>query len=899
MYLSFETRTPFVQLKEFNPFNSITKLRNFMKQLFLFFFLMSVMNLLSQNISTTIEPTTTLKELFTAIEAQIDHKFAYTNSIDSNKKYFTEKLELKDLSLDKLITQLNQRLPLRFAIMGNNITVVHSSKSNQKYYVYSGRILDEFGEPLVGVTINIKEASTGTTTDASGNFSIRLPADNYTARITYIGFKTIEKQLELFNNVSHEFELKSDTQALEEVVVTDQSKAVNIKKPQMSINHLSMQEIKQIPVAMGEADPLKALLTLPGVTNAGEGSSGFNVRGGAADQNLILLDGAPIYSDSHLFGFFSVFNADAVNSLDLYKGGIPSKYGGRVSSVLDVHQQQGNYDVMEGTGGIGLISSRLMLKGPILKDKLSYMVAGRASYAHLFLKLADNDNSAMFYDINARINYRINDNNSLHFSGYSGSDIFDLSDSFSSTYGNAMANLSWNHIFSESLRSNLSAFYSDYRFNLEINTENFEWNSAIKSYGLKYDWKQDLSNRIRLNYGLEGTYYNFNPGTLEPSSEDSQFNYRQLDKKYALETAAYLDVEHELTDKINLRYGLRYSLYYRFGEQQINTYADDNPVVYNPVYNIYEKADPTGTVDYGSGEKISDFNNLEPRVALSYALNDDHSIKASYNRMAQYIHIVSNSQSPTPMNIWTPSGPFIKPQILDQYALGYFRNFNNKLYSLEAEVFYKNIKNRIDYVDGADLLANNNIEQVILNGKARAYGMELLVRKNKGSLTGWISYTLSRAEQKTIGRTPEEPGIADGNWYLSPYDKLHNLNIIGNYHLSSKWSFSGNFSLQSGQPITYPNGYYEFGDIHIPNYTLRNENRLPVYHHLDVAATYTPKPNKTKGWRGSWVFSIYNIYSRKNASSIRFTTNEDTGVNEARRLSIFGIVPSISYNFKF
>ncbi|EKF56507.1 TonB-dependent receptor, plug [Galbibacter marinus] len=870
-----------------------------MKNIFFILFTLATLSLWSQNITTTITQSTTLKELFSDIEAQIDYKFAYTDDLDIQGKFFNQVVRLNDVELTELINQLNNILPMQFSVIGDNITVHQARGKSQGYFVYSGRITDEFEEPLIGVSIHIKEANTGTTTDENGSFSLRLPSDTYTVNVTYIGYRKVERTLMLTQNINHHFQLEMDTQTLEEVVVTDQNRAVNIKKPQMSVNHLSMEQIKQIPVAMGESDPLKALMTLPGVTNAGEGSSGFNVRGGAADQNLILLDGAPIYSDSHLFGFFSVFNADAVNSLDLYKGGIPSKFGGRVSSVLDVQQQQGNYQDMEGTGGIGLISSRLSLKGPILKDKLSYMVAGRASYAHLFLKLADNDNSAMFYDINARLNYRIDQNNSIHFSGYSGSDMFDLSDNFTSTYGNMMGNLGWKHTFSNSLRSDLSVFYSDYRFELAINTENFQWESAIKSYGLKYDWVHRLSERFQLNYGINSTYYDFNPGTLEPQTEDSQFNYRQLDKKYALESAAYLDVEHKLSEKLNLRYGLRYSLYYRFGEQEINTYAQNNPVVYNPIYNIYEKGEPTGSISYGSGERLADFNNFEPRISLSYALNDEQSIKASYNRMAQYIHIVSNSQSPTPMDIWTPSGPFIKPQILDQYALGYFRNFNNKLYSLESEVFYKRVKNRIDYVDGADLLANNNIEQVILNGKARAYGLELLFRKNKGDFTGWAAYTLSRAEQKTVGRSEEEPGIANGNWYVSPFDKLHNLNIVGNYRLTDKWTFSGNFSLQSGQPVTYPNGYYEFGDIHIPNFSMRNENRLPIYHHLDLAATYTPKPNKTSGWRGYWVFSIYNIYSRKNAASIRFTTNEDTGINEARRLSIFGIVPSISYNFKF
>ncbi|MEH6705293.1 MAG: TonB-dependent receptor [Galbibacter orientalis] len=862
-------------------------------------FLLLSLNIVAQNISVTINKTVRLKELFKQIETQTDYKFAFTSQIDTNQKYFKESKDFNAVEINELISLLNQKLPFSFSLQGANIFVKEQIKSaNQRTHTFSGTILDEINQPILGANIFIKEKGTGTTTDENGQFSIQLPQGNYSVLISYIGLKSEEKQISLFKDVQIKYSMEADSQDLEEVIVT-QDRAVSIKKPQMSINSLSMQEIKQIPVAMGEADPLKSLLTLPGVTNAGEASSGFNVRGGAADQNLILLDGTPIYSDSHMFGFFSVFNADAVNSLDLYKGGIPSKYGGRVSSVLDVKQQTGDYENFKVNGGIGLISSRLLLQGPVKKQKSSFMVAGRASYAHLFLKLADNNNSAMFYDLNAKFNYRINKNNSLHFSGYLGNDIFDLNEQFASTYGNTMGSINWKHKFSDNLSTNLTAFYSDYTFNLGLTTENFEWDSAIKSYGLKYDWMYFASEKIKLNYGIDATYYDFNPGTLKPTNSDSQFNYDQLDKKYALESSAYIDVEQEVSEKLHLRYGLRYSLFYRYGAQEINTYQDNNPVVYNPTYDIYEKADPTGTTSYDNGEKMADFNNLEPRVSLSYAFNEENSIKASYNRMAQYIHIVSNTQSPTPMNIWTPSGPFIKPQILDQYAIGYFKNFNNRMYSIETEVFYKDIKNRLDYIDGADLLANNNIEQVILNGKARAYGFELLFRKNMGNLTGWVSYTLSRAEQKTSGRTAEEPGIANGDWYLSPYDKLHNLSVTGNYEFSPKWSFSGNFSLQSGQPVTYPNGYYEFGDIHIPNYSLRNENRLPLYHHLDIAATYTPKPNKKRGWQSYWVFSIYNVYNRKNAASIRFTTNEDTGFNEARRLSIFGIIPSVSYNFKF
>ncbi|MNE18967.1 hypothetical protein D3C80_1120310 [compost metagenome] len=416
---------------------------------------------------------------------------------------------------------------------------------------------------------------------------------------------------------------------------------------------------------------------------------------------------------------------------------------------------------------------------------------------------------------------------------------------------------------------------------------------------MKYEWKHKIAEKIKLNYGAEATYYDFNPGTLKPIGNNSQFNYQQFQKKHALEPSVYLDVEHEITEKLNLRYGMRYSMFYRFGEEQVSLYANDSPVVFNPVFGIYEEADPIGTKSYGKGDKIISFDNLEPRLALSYTLDENQSFKASYNRMAQYLHIIANTQSPLPMNIWTPSGTYVKPQLLDQYAFGYFRNFKNKDYSLETEVFYKNIKNRIDYVDGADIFANENIEGSLLNGKARSYGLEVLFRKNTGTLTGWISYTLSKAEQKTSGRTSEEPGIANGDWYLSPHDKLHNLNITGNYQYNAKWSFNANFTLQSGRPVTFPNGYFDFDGIQVPNYADRNQNRLPAYHHLDVAATYIPKPDKKKGWQGEWVFSIYNLYGRKNAASIRFGTNEDTGVNEATRLSIFGIIPSVSYNFKF
>lgn len=853
----------------------------------------------AQNISVTVDQTVTLKEFFKQIENQTDYKFAFTDQINTNQKYFTQKGVYNNVEIKELINQLNKTALVQFSVVGNNIFVKHkAAKTTKKKNKLTGQVLDEDKEPVIGANVYIKEIAAGASTDANGTFSMDLDKGTYTVIISYVGFKNKEKQVTVSDDTKVRFNMEPDSHELEQVVITG-NKAVDVRNTQMSVNKLSMAEIKRLPTAMGEPDPLKSLLTLPGVTNAGEASSGFNVRGGAADQNLILLDGAPVYGDSHMFGFFSIFNADVVSGLDLYKGGIPSKFGGRVSSVLDVSQQTGDLTDYKVNGGIGLISSRLLVQGPLKKDVGSFIIAGRASYAHLFLKLTDIKSSVMFYDINAKLNYRLGANNSIAFSGYMGNDLFDINNFFASTYGNTMGTFSWKHRFSDNLNTNLSLFYSDYKFNLQIPFQKLEWDSKITNYGLKYNWNHTISDNFKLNYGIDGLYYDFNPGTVQPYGVDSQYNYKQLDKKYALETSAYLDVENQITEKLNLRYGLRYSMFNRLGGESINIYENGEAVVYNPLYHIYEEGTPIGSTYYGKGKTISTFNNFEPRLALSYAFNDETSVKASYNRMAQYIHMLSNTRAPLPMTIWTPSGPFTKPQLLDQYAAGYFKNFKDQEYSFEGELFYKKIQNRIDYIDGANLLGNNNIEQDILNGKARSYGMELLLRKNTGRFTGWVSYTLSKAEQKTPGRTPEEPGIANGEWYLSGYDKLHNLNVTANYEFNPKWSFNANFSLQSGQPVTYPNGYYEFGGRNIPNYTLRNSNRLPAYHHLDIGATYTPKPDKKKGWQSYWVFSIYNLYNRQNAASITFAQNNDTGMNESRQLSIYGLVPGVSYNFKF
>lgn len=792
---------------------------------------------------------------------------------------------------------MNQKTNVPLLIL---LFLIGSWAKAQDKVTISGTIVNsQSNETLIGVNIFIPELQSGTTTNEYGFFSLSVPKGDYTLQISYMGFQTSEEKISLQQNLRKNISLESTTQNLDEIVITERKNIANIKKPEMSVNKLSIQEIKKMPAVLGETDILKSILQLPGVTNAGEGSSGFNVRGGAADQNLILLDEALIYNSSHLFGFFSVFNSDAIKDLKLYKGGIPSRFGGRVSSVLDIYQKEGNSNEFHMNGGIGLISSRLLAEGPIEKGKGSFLVAGRSSYAHLFLKLTDNNNSAYFYDLNTKLSYKLNDNNSLFLSGYFGRDVFDINDQFNNVYGNAVLNLRWNHLFSDKLFSNMSMIYSDYYYGLKLDFVGLNWDSGIKNYNFKYDFKHYISEKLKMTYGLNAVYYDFNPGTISPTGPSSGINHDQLDKKYALEPALYIDAEQEVTEKLSINYGLRYSMFYRLGQQDMNIYANNEAVTFNQELQIYEKGKPIGTEHFGSGKTIASFDNLEPRLAVSYQLSDNQSIKASYNRMSQYIHLISNTSSPTPLDVWAPSDKFIKPQLLDQVALGYFRNFHNDDYTLETEIYYKKVKNRIDYIDGADLIANEAIEQVVLNGKSRSYGLEVLLRKNSGKLNGWISYTLSRSEQQTPGRTATETGINNGKWYSTGYDKTHNLAVTASYSLNDKWSFGSTFALQSGQPVTYPNGQYEYGGIIVPSYGARNDDRLPAYHHLDVSATYVPKPDKKKGWQGEWVFSIYNLYNRMNSASMTFRQNEDTGRNEAVRLSIFGVIPSVTYNFKF
>ena len=776
------------------------------------------------------------------------------------------------------------------------IFLISLNINSQNNFTFSGYVLDsQTNELVIGASVIIDELNIGTITNSYGFFSITVKEGNYSVKTQNLGYKDDLQIISLNKNIILNIYLTEEVESLDEVVVMENTEDIDIELPVLSLNIISGKTIRQTPVVFGESDILKTIQLLPGVSSAGEGASGFNVRGGAADQNLILFDEAIIYNSSHLFGLFSVFNSDAIKEVKLYKGGIPSSYGGRLSSVLDVYQKDGNNQNFSMNGGIGAISSRLLVEGPIQKNQSSFLVASRGTYAHLFLKLTDIENIAYFYDLNTKSNFVIDNKNKIFLSGYFGRDLFKLDGTFMNTYGNSTLNLRWNHLINEKTFSNTSLIFSDYYYGLQLDFVGFDWKSGIKNLNFKFDLKNYYSNIFQFNYGLNVIYYDFNPGTIGPLTPDSGFNFSRLNKKYAFENSTYFDVIHKINSQLSMRYGIRLNQFLRLRQNGLQQYANDDPLYYDNDLKIYDPATPlAGNFDNNSSV-FKTYNNIEPRINISYSFNNQ-SIKASYNRLNQYLHLISNISSPTPLDIWVPSGPYIKPQKLDQYALGYYKRIKN--IKIETEIFYKKIKNRLDYIDGADLVANDNIETVILPGKSRAYGFEILLKKSEGRHKFMVAYTLSKSEQKTPGRNSLEDGINFSNWYNTPYDKPHDFSINSEYILSKKLKIVGNFIYQTGQPTNYPNSQYTYMNLNVPNYGKRNSQRLPNYHRMDINLTLTPE-KKNKKIESSWVFGIYNLYDRDNASSIIFRRNNETLKNEAVQISIFGIVPSVTYNFKF
>tara|TARA_A100001015_G_scaffold136647_1_gene151565 strand:- start:585 stop:2939 length:2355 start_codon:yes stop_codon:yes gene_type:complete len=774
--------------------------------------------------------------------------------------------------------------------------LVNLSLNAQKNYTLSGYVLDsQSNELIIGSSVIVEGLNIGTITNSYGFFSITIEEGNYNIRIQNLGFKDNTQNINLNKNLILNIFLTEEVESLNEVIVVENSEDIDIDLPVLSLNILSGKTIRQTPVVFGESDILKTIQLLPGVSSAGEGASGFNVRGGAADQNLILFDEAIIYNSSHLFGLFSVFNSDAIKEVKLFKGGIPSSYGGRLSSVLDVYQKDGNNQKTSINGGIGAISSRFLIEGPIQKNQSSFLVASRGTYAHLFLKLTDIENIAYFYDINTKSNFVIDNRNKIFLSGYFGRDLFKLDGTFMNTYGNSTLNFRWNHLINDKTFSNTSLIFSDYYYGLELDFVGFDWKSGIKNLNLKFDLKNYYSNEFQFNYGLNFIYYDFNPGTIGPLTADSGFNFSKLNKKFAFENSTYFDVLHKISNRLSMRYGIRINQFLRLRQNGLQKYIDNNPLFYDIDLGIYDPAKPLANNFDNNSSVFKTYNNIEPRINISYSFNNQ-SIKASYNRLNQYLHLISNTSSPTPLDIWVPSGPYIKPQKLDQFAFGYFKRM--KKLKIETEIFYKKIKNRLDYIDGADLVANDNIETVILAGKSRAYGIEFLLKKSDGRHKFWLAYTLSKSEQKTAGRNSSENGINMSEWYNTPHDNPHDISINSEYRINKKLKIVGNFIFQTGQPTNYPNSQYTYMNLNVPNYGKRNSQRLPNYHRMDVNLTLNPE-KKNKKVESSWVFGIYNLYNRDNASSIIFRRNNETLKNEAVQISIFGIVPSVTYNFKF
>jgi hypothetical protein len=761
----------------------------------------------------------------------------------------------------------------------------------------SGYIKDvKNGEMLIGVSVYEKGTTNGVSTNAYGFYSLLLPAGTHTVMVSYLGYTTQSIEVDLSaKNLTKNFEVSEESNNLNEVVVSSEREDQNVKSTEMSVAKLDIKQIRRIPALLGEVDIIRAIQLLPGVTTMGEGSSGVNVRGGNIDQNLILLDEAPVYNASHLFGFFSIFNPDAVKDVKLIKAGIPAQYGGRLSAILDIRMKEGNSKKLQINGGIGTIFSRLSIEGPIIKDKMSFIIAARRSYIDIlakpFLKHFQptlGDLKFYFYDLTAKLNYRVNEKNNLFLSGYFGQDVFGAG--FSFKYGNATTSLRWNHLFNEKLFLNTTAFYSNYNYGLGFSNagsnQSFNWTSNIVNYSIKPDFTYYLNNKNTLHFGGQSIMLQFEPGQAVVTSANGSNNI-SVPNKYALENALYIDDEYKFNSRISVQGGIRYSLFDYMGQGNSYTYYDTVP------NNARRLKDST---HYKMFQSIALYGNWEPRFSFKLDLTDNSSLKASYNRTAQYLQLVSNTAASTPLDIWTPSTNNIKPQLCDQVAVGYFKNLKENMFEASVEVYYKNMQNQLDYIDNANLLLNKLYEGQLLQGRGRAYGSEFYFKKTKGKFTGWVSYTYSRTFRQI-------DGLSNNQWYPSKYDRPHNLAVVLNYDFNKRWNVSCNFVYISGTPNTFPDsriviqGYY----VGYNTSNLRNNYRNPSYNRADISATYNFKKNENRRWQSSLVFSVYNVYARQNAFAVYFQSDPTiASQTQAIKYSVVGtLIPAITYNFKF
>lgn len=750
----------------------------------------------------------------------------------------------------------------------------------QKRYTLSGYLRDETsGEALIYATIYPESSKTGVSTNEYGFFSIALPEGKYNMIFSYVGYQTMRKEIILDKNLQENFSLVPGETRIEEITVIGQTKENIIRQNEIGTVRLDVKELSTLPILFGEQDILKSIQLMPGVSPVGEGNSGFYVRGGNPDQNLILLDDAPVFNPSHLLGFFSVFNSDAIRDVKLYKGGVPARFGGRASSVMDIRMKEGNMKDFNFSGGIGLISSRLMAEGPVLQDKSSFMISGRRTYADLFLPLSNDekikDNKLYFYDLNLKTNLIVNNNNQVFLSGYFGRDVLKAND-FGFSWGNKAGSFRWNHQFSPSLFANTTMVINDYNYNTEGDIDGrFSLRAGISDLSLKQDYALSLSNDLNFLFGFNSVHHHFKPG--EVTSNSKNIKSFKISEKDGLENALYVFSDYQLSNKLNIGFGLRLSSFSRIGPGTENTYNE------------------TGSIDqaetFPSGKFYRNYFGFEPRFNLTWLLSDDSSIKTGYNRMSQYIHLLSNSSAGTPIDYWLPSSNNIKPQFISQISVGYFKVFKSKKIDFSVEGYYKNMENQIDYRNNADVFLNENAEAELLFGIGRSYGLEVLCKKEGRVFSGWISYTLSRTEKQF-------DQINDGTWFPARQDRTHDLSIVANFKANKKLLLSATWVYYTGNAITFPSGKYMIDENIVSYYSSRNGYRMPAYHRLDLGATLLLRERQK--FRSELNIGLFNAYGRKNAYSILFRTNENNSqVTEAVKLYLFSVIPSVTWNFRF
>jgi hypothetical protein len=775
--------------------------------------------------------------------------------------------------------KLANQIPLSFFFI-----LLFGNFFSQAKYTISGIVKEEAkGEEMISATIRVKGQNLGARTNEYGFYSLTLDTGKYTLIYSTIGYESVEKDIVLNKNLTLDIFLKpfGKTQDLTEMKVSVIKQDANVKDAIMGVERIDPKELAKVPVLFGEKDIIKTLQMLPGVKNAGEGNTGYFVRGGGADQNLILLDEAPVYNASHLLGLFSTFNSDAIKDAVLYKGNQPSNYGGRLSSVLDIKMNEGNSKKYNVGGGLGLISSRLSVEGPIAKDKASFLVAGRRTYADVFLKASERfkDNQLYFYDLNAKLNYRISEKDRLFVSGYFGRDKLAAGNLFGIDWGNTTGTLRWNRIINQKLFSNTSFVYSNYDYKISISSGEVDFNikSRIQDFNLKQEFQYFMNTRNKIKFGINSIHHSITPGQIEANSTVG-LNVKNLKANKSIETAAYISNDWAWTENINVNYGVRLNATSVLGNGE-------------EYYTFDEKGTVASTTIYKDNEHVKTYWNVEPRLSLSYNYAKNESFKAAYARNTQSIHQISNSNTSSPTDIWLGTTLNTKPQVADQISFGWFKNLAENTYEFNVETYYKSLQNQIDFRDAANTNANDKLEGELKYGIGRAYGIELILKKKTGRLTGWLGYTLSRAERKI-------EGINDNNWYNARQDRTHDISIVSIYDITPKLSVSAVFVFYTGNAVTFPTGKYEVNGETQFLFTDRNASRMPDYHRLDLGITWIRK--QTEKHERSWNFSIYNAYGRENAFSISFRENENNpAITEAVQTSLFRWVPAITYNFKF